>query len=229
MTLNLPPEGNEASFLWLDGLVLEPGGQSLKARVAAGQLAVFVFNREELCREFVDVILSLGLPQAGTVRLFDQYHQQLTEKEQIAAKQRIGIVAARLGLIANLNIWENLVLAADYHAIASHAENFQRAQSLLEFFGYQESAFGTVSRLSVYQQKQVCLARALMLDPDLLIYSSLVDGLSSRESDKLLERVLETHQLKQGRTSVFVTPDHKFVSRLPAQTDVFSLQSEGQM
>lgn len=227
MTFTAPPQGNEASVLKLDGLVLEPGGQSLKARVVAGQLAVFVFNREVLCVEFVKVILGLSLLQTGTVSLFEKHHEQLTEKEQIALTQRIGIVAARLGLISNLNIVENLVLAANYHAIAGRTENFQKAQSLLEFFGYHESPYGSVGRLSIYQKKQVFLARALMLDPDLLIYSSLFDGLSSREADKLLDRVLETHHCKQGRTSVFITPDHKFVSRLPSQTDVFRLQSEG--
>ncbi len=227
MAVATPPQGNDAAIVELDALVLEPGGQSLNARVVSNRLALFVFYREELCLEFVNVILGLSLPQAGTIRVFDRHLGQLTEKEQLAVTQRIGIVAARLGLVANLNVLENLVLAANYHAIGSRPENLQKAQQLLEFFGYRESPYSPVGRLSIYQQKQVCLARALMLDPDLLIYTSLLDGLSSRESDKLLGRVLEAHHCKPGRASVFMTLDHAFVSRFPAQTDVFSLQSEG--
>ncbi|NCP03511.1 MAG: ATP-binding cassette domain-containing protein [Deltaproteobacteria bacterium] len=214
-------------MLSLNKLLLETEGPGLDAKVLAGQLAVFVLNREELCGEFVNILLGLSLPLNGTLSVFDQHLSQLSEKDQIPVIQRIGIVAARLGLIANLNVMENLVLAADYHAMDDRAEIRQRALRLLERVGYEDSPYGALGKLSRAQQTQVCLVRALMLDPDLLIYATLFDGLSSRDADTLLDKVLEIHRYKQRRTTIFLTPDQKFVARLPAETQVFCLQSEG--
>jgi|GEM_PF-3235776 len=227
MALTSPPPGTESAVLSLNKLLLETGGQGLDAKVLAGQMAVLVLNREELCGEFVNALLGLSLPLSGTVSVFDQHLSLLPEKEQIPVIQSIGIVSARLGLIANLSVMENLVLAADYHTMDDRVEIRQRALSLLEFFGYNGSPYGALGKLSRAQQTQVRLVRALMLDPDLLIYSTLFDGLSSKDADKLLDRVLEIHRRKQRRTTIFLTPDQQLVARLPAETKVFCLQSEG--
>lgn len=217
----------QTSVLRLDNLALETDGQPLNARVVTGQIAVFVLNREELCTELVNAVLGFNLNQTGSVSLFDQTLTPLTEKERVLILQRMGIVSPGLGLIANLNVLENLLLAVNYHAIDERAENRQRAQRLLEFVDYRQSPYLATGKLSFYQQKQVSLVRALMFKPDLLIYASFFEGLSFRESEKLLDLTREIHLRKQGRTSIFLTTDHHFVARLPAETQVFRLQAEG--
>lgn len=183
-----------------------------------GDVLVLVSPKGEVSTRLLRLLLGLEPATRGRVLLFGQDPATLDPRAASSFRQRIGLVAAYGGLISNLKVLENLMLPVLYHRRQPRPVVEVEAQALLQQVGYREHPMQLPGLLSTFQKKQVALARAMIMDPELVIYDGLSHGVTAREHDQLLEVGARFHQDRAGRTSIYLTNDLKLSERFEAAT-----------
>lgn len=97
------------------------------------------------------------------------------------------IVPHNGGLISNLRVWENIVLPVQYHGIDVAGRLEENVARLLMQCGLEDetAVSGLLLRLpdqlSLYEKRLVGFVRAMLMAPELIIYDSILEGLSRKE------------------------------------------------
>lgn len=118
-------------------------------------------------------------PQNGTYRLFG-HEMPMFSEEQLAERLRLGLVFENGQLLRHLNVQENVALPLRYHRHQEWTETEQRVNAMLEqteLLPHAETMPGVLPR---NWQKRAGLARALMLEPELLLLDHPLGGLDLR-------------------------------------------------
>ncbi|NVK36130.1 MAG: ATP-binding cassette domain-containing protein, partial [Rhodobacteraceae bacterium] len=120
-------------------------------------------------------------------------------------RQGIIIIHQELALIPLLSIAENLFLGNEVQrgGVISWPETFQRTEKLLAKVGLFEAPSTPVEKLGVGKQQLVEIAKALAKDVKLLILDEPTAALSEKDSQVLLDLLLELKS--QGITSILIS------------------------
>ena len=102
-------------------------------------------------------------------------------REQLRA--RVGAVSPIVGLITNLNAWENIALPAAYHGAPSLEQVAAMAHEVLAAFGAEPRYFfaRVPDELGTLERKIASFIRLLVAAPELMVFDALEDGLSYAE------------------------------------------------
>ena len=141
----------------------------------------------------IKIMTGLLKPDQGVVELDGK--NMLTDTLDL--RRRIGYVPDHFGLYDNLKVSEYM----EFFAACYHLEGFaarKRASSLLEQVGLGERKDAFVDGLSRGMQQRLCLARALIHDPELLIMDEPTAGLDPKTHLEFRQMVWELHE--QGKT-----------------------------
>src|SRR6266536_1920999 len=115
--------------------------------------------------------------------------------------EKIGFVFQQFHMIPYLTAVENVMLAQYFHSMTDEKE----ALDALERVGLKERAWHLPSQLSGGEQQRVCIARALINDPKIVLADEPTGNLDAVNEEIVLRLLRELHQ--QGRTIVMVTHD----------------------
>jgi phospholipid/cholesterol/gamma-HCH transport system ATP-binding protein len=169
-------------------------------------------------------IIGLVTPDEGQVIVEGQDISTLTRRRLSAVRQRIGFLFQGAALFDSLTVGENVAFPLRRHTTLKDAEMRQRARAKLAEVGLEREFDKMPADLSGGMRKRVGLARALALDPAILLVdepSAGLDPITTREIDQLL-----IERKRSGTTLVVVT--HNIPSaRLLG--DEFSLLHEGRI
>lgn len=186
--------------------------RDLSFAIRPGAVCVITTESDFDTAHLARLLLGIARPERGKVFLFGENLAHLSEEEITRLCRKVGVVWSSGGLISNLKAWENAVLPLWYHQGRQFPETEERLVGFLSRLGIEEEQIdnflqGTVSSLSAHQRRVLSLARAMLVEPDLMIYESSFKGLSheKRELFSLLARSL--HDEKPERTSIFITSD----------------------
>ena len=147
--------------------------------------------------------------------------------------EKIGFIFQQFHLIPFLTAVENVMLAQYFHSMTDEKE----AVEALTRVGLGDRAHHLPSQLSGGEQQRVCIARALINDPRIILADEPTGNLDAVNEEIVLRLLREFHQ--QGRTLVMVTHD-PVVARLAdrrielhhgkiASQEVFSMADEEQL
>ena len=163
----------------------------------------------------------LGLlerPDTGLVRLqeLSAWELDLGARAQLR-NQRIGFVFQFYHLLSELTALENVLLPAMIaHSrlafTAKKREHRERATALLERFGLAERLTHRPAQLSGGERQRVAMARALYLDPPILLADEPTGNLDSATGAAVLELLLEEQQ-RRRLSMILVTHDEKIAAR----------------
>jgi putative ABC transport system ATP-binding protein len=151
---------------------------------------------------FVNLIGCLDRPTSGEIWLDGQNVANMSSSElnRIRA-EKIGFVFQQFHLIPYLTALENVMLAQYVHSMTDE----QEAAEALERVGLKGRAHHLPSQLSGGEQQRVCIARALINDPKIVLADEPTGNLDAVNEEIVLRLLRELHQ--QGRTIVMVTHD----------------------
>jgi len=179
----------------------------LSFSLVQGDIAVLLTSKEDVNATLVRLLLGVTLPQSGEVAVLGETLTALDEVPLMHLRSRIGLVFAKGGLISNLKVWENLFLPVHYHNLLLPGDPDTAGAAVLERVGYQGGGTTLPGLLSHFERKQVLLARAMLMNPEVVIYDSLFLGLNLDERNRLVDIAVAFHRERAGRTSIFLTSD----------------------
>src|SRR5215470_10637413 len=181
----------------------------------------------------VNLIGCLDRPTSGEIWLDGQNVANIpgVELNRVRA-EKIGFVFQQFHLVPYLSALENIMLAQYFHSMTDQ----QEALEALDRVGLKDRAHHIPAHLSGGEQQRVCIARALINDPRIILADEPTGNLDAQNEEIVLRLLRELHQ--QGRTIVMVTHD-PVVARLAdrrielhhgriAFQEVFSMADEEQ-
>jgi polar amino acid transport system ATP-binding protein len=123
-------------------------------------------------------------------------------------RQKVGIVFQSYNLFPHLTVEQNLLLAPMKVQKKSREECLEKAKKLLKRIGLIEKLHAYPDQLSGGQQQRVAIVRALMMDPDIMLF----DEVTSALDPELVKEVLDTMKelASSGMTMLVVTHEMGF-------------------
>lgn len=156
----------------------------------------------------LNIIGGLDSPSAGEVIIDSTNISTLTEDEMSRfRREKIGFIFQQPHLIPYLNAVENVMLAQHFHSLADEKE----AKEALERVGLGHRLNHRPSQLSGGEQQRVCIARALINNPEILLADEPTGNLD-RENTKIILELLKGIHSEEHFTIILVTHD-PFVAR----------------
>jgi putative ABC transport system ATP-binding protein len=152
------------------------------------------------------IVGALESATEGTIAVAGQRYDGLDDSGLTRLRRdHIGFVFQFFNLLSSLSAEENVLLPA-LIARRTDAATRSRAGSLLELVGLGDRAAHTPSELSGGQQQRVSIARALLLEPQLVLADEPTGNLDTKSGREVL-RVLRELNRAEGRTILMVTHD----------------------
>jgi phospholipid/cholesterol/gamma-HCH transport system ATP-binding protein len=146
-------------------------------------------------------------PDAGQIRVFDRNIEHLGEEELLPVRRRLGYVFQGAALFDSLSVYENVAYPLREHTRLSEAEIRQRVLHFLSLVGLKETILGLLpAELSGGMRKRVGIARALVGEPEVMLYDEPTAGLDPTNSKLVTELIV---QMREGicDSSIVVTHD----------------------
>ncbi|MGA2556294.1 MAG: ATP-binding cassette domain-containing protein [Verrucomicrobiota bacterium] len=158
--------------------------------VAAGEYWVLGGMHGSGKSDFLAMTAGLAAPLRGSYRLFGRQMPGLGD-ELLAEQLRVGLVFDGGQLFHHLTIEENLALPLRYHRELAHGDLENSVKSMLEATGLSAWAGRLPGTMGRSWQKRAGLARALVLQPEVLLLDNPLSGLDSRHLQWWLEALGE--------------------------------------
>lgn len=162
----------------------------------------------------IRLFLGLDKPKRGGIYLFGKDAGALERSELDRHRQNIGVILEDAGIVSNLKVIENVMLPLQYHTDIASDNIMERAISLLDYVGYRGDIWSLPGPLPAYTKKRVALARAMSLDPTIMLYDMLLEGLDDTQSSAMLGLVDKFHMDKKERLSIMTVNNEKDIKEI---------------
>jgi phospholipid/cholesterol/gamma-HCH transport system ATP-binding protein len=149
------------------------------------------------------LIMGLEKPDEGQIFVEGEEITRLTEHELVNVRQKIGMVFQESALFDSLTVKENVAYRL-YEIDINEDEIERKVRESLGFVGLEDAINKMPSELSGGMKRRVALARALISEPDIMLYDEPTAGLDPITSKKINELIIALRDIK-GVTGVFVT------------------------
>jgi len=172
------------------------------------------------------LVIGLLKPTSGCVLFDGKNLADLSDRELTRQRVRFGYLFQGAALFDSLSVFENIALGLREQRRFTDRELRERVrQRLLEVGLNSEVESKKPAELSGGMRKRVGLARALALDPEVMLYDEPTTGLDPVMSDVINDLILQTRE-RRPLTSLVVTHDMKTVLKVADRVIMFFPLSE---
>ena len=148
----------------------------------------------------INLLGALDRPTSGRIHVEGLELTAMSDAERVRfRRERVGIIFQQFHLLPYLDALENVMVAQHYHSLADADE----ARAALERVGLLDRAHHLPGQLSGGEQQRVCVARALVNRPRLILADEPTGNLDLENETKVLTLLRELHA--EGHTLVTVT------------------------
>jgi phospholipid/cholesterol/gamma-HCH transport system ATP-binding protein len=207
------------------GPLIELGGLSMRFRQhkVLRDLTIKIKKGETLCvigesgcgkTVLLKLMIALLRPTQGVVKFDGRDLSSLADAELNKTRLRFGFLFQMAALFDSLTIYDNVAFGPREHKLHDEQTLRQIVADRLQEVGLPQGLEQKKpAELSGGQRKRVGMARALALNPEVMLYDEPTTGLDPIMSDVINELILQTQQTKKT-TGVVVTHDMKTVAKV---------------
>jgi phospholipid/cholesterol/gamma-HCH transport system ATP-binding protein len=163
--------------------------------------------------------------ESGSVTVFGEDVRSLNRQRLFALRQRIGMLFQNGALLTDLSVFENVAFPVREHADLPEPVLRELVLMKLQAVGLRGAAELMPAELSGGMARRVALARAIVMDPEMLIYDEPFVGLDPISMGVIVRLIQSLNQVL-GITTIVVSHD---VAEISAIADYTYLLSEGQV
>jgi phospholipid/cholesterol/gamma-HCH transport system ATP-binding protein len=175
-------------------------------RVERSEVAVIIGGSGAGKTTLLRILIGLERPTSGKVVVAGIDIAALSERELNAARRKFGMVFQYSALLDSMDVFENVAFPLREHTKLKEREIRDKVLDKLKVLGLEGTSQRFPSQLSGGMRKRVGLARALMLEPEVLMYDEPTSGLDPITARMVDDMVLETRELF-GVTSIVISHD----------------------
>jgi phospholipid/cholesterol/gamma-HCH transport system ATP-binding protein len=189
--------------------------------IARGEITVVIGGSGAGKTTLLKILIGLDRPTSGSIRVNDLDIASLSERELTQVRRRFGMVFQYSALLDSMNVLDNVAFPLREHTKLGEPEIRQRVREKLGVLGLENIEELFPSELSGGMRKRVGLARALMLEPEAVLYDEPTSGLDPITSRKVDDLIVETRD-RYGVTSIVISHDMAGALRIADQIVLLS-------
>jgi phospholipid/cholesterol/gamma-HCH transport system ATP-binding protein len=155
-------------------------------------------------------------PDEGQVALFGTRIERMREEAMLAIRKRAGFVFQSAALFDSLSVFENVAYPLREHTRMSLGEMSDRVHRFLSLVGMPDTDEVMPAELSGGMRKRVGIARALVLEPEVVFFDEPTAGLDPTNA-RLVAELMVTLRAGVCDTAIVVTHDIEFASMVADQ------------
>jgi phospholipid/cholesterol/gamma-HCH transport system ATP-binding protein len=151
-------------------------------------------------------IIGLMRPDSGRIVVDGEDITKMSESELLLLRRKFGMVFQQAALFDSMTVYENVAFPLREHTKLEEAEIARRVHDKLEIVGLHQVDEKFPSELSGGMRKRVGLARAIILEPGIVLYDEPTTGLDPITTDSVDQMILDAKQ-RLHITSVVISHD----------------------
>jgi phospholipid/cholesterol/gamma-HCH transport system ATP-binding protein len=152
------------------------------------------------------LIIGLKMPDSGSIEIQGKDITKISRDELNEVRKKVGFLFQNGALYDSLTVGKNVEFPLARHTDLSQEEREHRVHELLAKVGMEKDIDKMPSEISGGMQKRVGLARALALDPEIVLFDEPTAGLDPITADEIDELIAKLKSERQ-MTSIVVTHD----------------------
>lgn len=164
---------------------------------------------------FLRCLNQLEKPTSGSVFFEGQELTSMSDKQLYITREKMGMVFQHFHLFPHLTIQKNITLAPVKLKLMSQAEADEKAAQLLKKVGLSDKAKQYPNQLSGGQKQRIAIARALAMNPDVMLFDEPTSALDPEMVGEVLELMREL--ANDGMTMVVVTHEMGFAREVASR------------
>ena len=206
-----------AAAVIADNLSLSLDGKDIlrqiQLHVEPGETLVLMGKNGSGKTMLLKTLVGLFTPQEGKAMILGQDVHRLPHMELDALRRKIGYVFQKSGLFDSLHVWENVVFALRRFSDLDEHQLRAKATDCLQRSGLKDVEDKYPSELSGGMQKRAGIARAIAMDPEILLFDDPTAGLDPVLTDAIAE-LIKYIKRNLGSTAIVVAHDFNLAYKL---------------
>ena len=224
---------NDTALIELKGVVKTIGVNrvldGINLRIRRGEITAVIGKSGSGKSVLLKHIIGLFEPDAGQILFEGRSRASMNAAERRSLKQRFSYVFQDTALFDFLNVFENVSLPLVERKGPPQEDIFRRVRNKLQQLDLHDIEHKYPAQLSGGMKKRVALARALVTDPEIVLFDEPTTGLDPIRKNAVHSMILD-YQQRFGFTGIVVSheiPDIFFISQWVAMIDEGRIRFEG--
>lgn len=184
--------------------------------IPKGQVTVVIGGSGSGKSVFLKHLIGLIPPDSGSITVDGIEITGLRGRELVEFRKRFGMLFQEAALFDSMSVGENIAFPMVEHTSWSAAERKRRVREKLDLVGLGAIEHQFPAELSGGMRKRVGLARAIAIDPEIILYDEPTTGLDPITSHQVNALIRETND-RLGLTSVVISHDIRGALRIADQ------------
>lgn len=164
---------------------------------------------------FLRCLNRLEQPTSGQILFEGQDLTRMPDKQLYAVREKMGMVFQHFHLFPHLTIRKNITLAPVKLGLMNQQQANETAERLLKKVGLSDKAEQYPNQLSGGQKQRIAIARALAMNPDVMLFDEPTSALDPEMVGEVLELMREL--ASEGMTMVVVTHEMGFAHEVASR------------
>lgn len=159
----------------------------------------------------LNMLAGLEKPTKGEIIISGRHIEKLNEEQLVTfRREHVGFVFQSFHLLGTMNALENVALPLSFRGVPKEAR-LKKAEKMLKLVGLEKHGKHLPTQMSGGQQQRVGVARALVVEPDIIFADEPTGNLDSHTSEEVME-LMKRIVREQNMTLVMVTHDNHLAS-----------------